>query len=109
MERTNLPIFTNITDKLAKKKLCDITTKMKEELCSNIEKYRDTHEIIYAIIRLYQIKNSTNIYNTPYNCKYLKTKKGYKFDLEIMPNRLVHMLIEFYDIHIRSENQKKGK
>ena len=102
MDSFSFPIFDNITLTLSKKTLDIVCAERKKSIINNIEKYTDTHELIYAIIRLYQIKNSSNVYNTPYNCKYLKTKKGYKFDLELLPNKLLHMIIEFYNLHINS-------
>ena len=79
-----------------------ITQEDKTNLISNIEKYEDTHELVFAIIRCYQINNSNDISCIPFYGKYLKTKQSYKFDVNYVPDKLINMLKEFYKLHINS-------
>ena len=73
------------------------------QLSSNISKNPDTHEMIYTLIRQYQILNSSSsVSSLPYNCKYIKSKQGYKFDISLLPLKLIYILIEFYKIHNNS-------
>ena len=97
---TSLPIYNTIIQNLNTN--LKITSENKTELISNIEKYEDTHELIFAIIRCYQINNSNDISNIPFYGKYLKTKQSYKFDVNNVPDKLINMLIEFYKLHINS-------
>ena len=78
---TSLPIYNTIIQKLNTN--VKITQEDKTKLISNIENYEDTHELIFAIIRCYQINNSNDISNIPFYGKYLKTKQSYKFDVNI--------------------------
>lgn len=97
---TSLPIYNTIIQNLNTN--IKITPENKTELISNIEKYEDTHELIFAIIRCYQINNSNDISSIPFYGKYLKTKQSYKFDVNNIPDKLINMLIEFYKLHINS-------
>ncbi len=97
---TSLPIYNTIIQNLNTN--LKITSENKTELISNIESYEDTHELIFAIIRCYQINNSNDISNIPFYGKYLKTKHSYKFDVNNVPDKLINMLIEFYKLHINS-------
>jgi hypothetical protein len=98
----SLPIYETILNEIDND--IDITHEDKINLSTNITKNNDTHEIVFVIIRYYQIKNSSNITNLPYSSKYLKTKNGYKFDIDFLPTKLIKMLIKFYEIHQKSQN-----
>ena len=98
----NLPIYDNILNELESNHETTIDDKTKEHIINCITKYTDTHELLFAIIRCYQLNNSNNITNFPFYCKYLKTKKGYKFDIDNIPNKLLMMILEFYKLHIKS-------
>lgn len=103
---TTLPIYDNIISSLRNdgNKVQSITKEEKQTLINNINNYQDVHEIVFAIIRFYQLQHGNNITDKPFYCKYLKTKGGYKFDLDNIPNKLIRILIIFYDIHIKSIN-----
>lgn len=96
----SLPIYNTLSSSITEDHL---TSQDKHTLVHDILSNKDTHEIIFAIIRYYQIKNSNNVSGVPYSCKYLKTKGGYKFDVDLLPVKLVKMLIEFFKIHHRSK------
>lgn len=100
----SLPIYNTIIQNLSN--TINITIEDKEYLIQNIEKYIDTHELIFAIIRCYQINNSNDISNLPFYSKYLKTKKCYKFDLNNIPDKLIKILKDFYTLHIQSIENK---
>ena len=96
----SLPIYDTLANSINEDTL---TLNDKKELIKNIENNKDTHELVFAIIKYYQIKNSSNGCGIPYSCKYLKTKDGYKFDIDMIPVKLVKMLIHFFLIHNRSK------
>ena len=99
----NLPIYDNIQSILTKQEEeIPITDEIKSTLINNINEYTCTHELLFAIIRYYQLSNSNNISTLPFYCKYLKTKKGYKFDIANLPDKLIRIMVEFYNLHIKS-------
>jgi hypothetical protein len=98
----SLPIYYTLANLINEDTL---TLHDKKNLIHDIQINIDTHEIVFAIIKYYQIKNSNNGCGMPYACKYLKTKDGYKFDIDMIPVKLVKMLIEFFLIHNRSKTK----
>ena len=101
---SSLPIYDNILNTVNSSEYT-ITTELKETLINNIFKHTDTHELLMAIIRYYQLNNSHQLTDLPFYCKYLKTKKGYKFDIDNIPDKLIRIMIEFYNLHTKSINK----
>ena len=100
----NLPIYDNLLNNIESSN-DTITEKTKTNLIDSINKYKNTHELLFAIIRCYQLNNSNNITTLPFYSKYLKTKKGYKFDIENIPDKLIKVMVEFYKLHEKSMNK----
>ena len=96
----SIPIYNQILNNLSSD--ISIQEEHKKALINDIQTYTETHELVFAIIRCYQINNSSNISNIPFYAKYLKTKSGYKFDLDNIPDKLIKILIDFYDLHKNS-------
>ena len=96
----SLPIYETLINNIGND---DLTYEDKFNLVENIKNNLDTHELVYIIIKYYHIKNSSNISNLPYSSKWLKTKQGYKFDVEFLPIKLTKMLIHFYELHNKSK------
>lgn len=97
----NLPIYDNLLINIESSNDA-ISDSIKQDLINRITAYKDTHELLFAIIRCYQLNNSNNITNLPFYCKYLKTKKGYKFDIDNIPDKLIRVMVEFYKLHEKS-------
>ena len=97
----SLPIYSTLFSKIDDNK--DITKSDKDSIIENINNNVDTHEIVFAIIKYYQIKNSNNMTSYPYGSKFLKTKNGLKFDINLLPVKLIKMLVQFYIIHNNSK------
>jgi len=102
--QNNLPIYDNILNKIPANCDFNINSEQKQKLVDDINTNSDAHEVLFVIIRIHQIKNSNNVSDLPYQSRFLKTKKGYKFDLSNIPNKLVYVLIEFFKIHHNSKN-----
>tara|TARA_B100001769_G_C21681474_1_gene377393 strand:+ start:120 stop:422 length:303 start_codon:yes stop_codon:yes gene_type:complete len=87
----------NITDfskELQPKDLLTVSHKIKK-----LDK--STHELIYALIKSYQIDNKQNkAHMLPYESKQLKT--GVKFDMNNIPKELQCMLSKFLEMHEKS-------
>lgn len=101
--QNSLPVYDNIVNKINGTQTFNITEDQKKELIHYISNNADTHELIFVIIRIYQVKNSNNVSSLPYQSKYLKTKRGYKFDIDNLPPKLLYILIEFYKLHFNSK------
>ena len=101
----NLPIYDNLLLNIEKQDIT-INSKLKDTLINDITKYKNTHELVFAIIRYYQINNSSHITQLPFYCKWLKTKQGYKFDIDNLPDKLIKIMIEFYNLHKKSIDDK---
>ena len=97
----NFPLYNNLVTNLPSDIV--IEDQDKQKLIQNISENMDTHELVFAIIRCYQINNSNIIIKEPFYSRYLKTKNGYKFDINNIPDKLIKMLIDFYIIHNKSE------
>ena len=101
--QNSLPVYDNIVNKIGNNQTYDINVDMKRKLIDNITENPDTHELVFVIIRIYQVKNSNNVSSLPYQTKFLKTKKGYKFDVDNLPKKLQYILIKFYELHYQSK------
>lgn len=103
----NLPIYDNIVS-IINDETNNITIDDKTSVIKHINNYSETHEILFAIIRCYQLNNSSNMTKLPFYSKYLKTKNGYKFDIDNLPDKLIKIIIEFYNLHRKSIDDKKN-
>lgn len=98
----NFPLYhdllTNSTDE-------KISEDDRSELIKKIKKVDDAgHELIYAIIRSYQLEHE-NTFGNPYDSKILKL--GMKFDLDKIPNQCCKMLISFCDKHLEKMKEEQ--
>ena len=99
----NFPLYQDLLKNCDDEKL---TEDEKGELIKKIKKLDDSgHELVYALIRSYQLQHE-NTFGNPYDSKILKL--GMKFDLEKIPNKCCKMLITFCDKHLdkMKEEQK---
>jgi hypothetical protein len=94
---SKFPLYTsikNITDfdkELSHQELVNVSQKIKK-----LDK--KTHELVYALIKSYQIDNKENkAHMLPYESKQLKT--GIKFDMNNIPKGLQNMLAKFLEMH----------
>ena len=94
---SKFPLYTsikNITDfdeELTHQELVSVSQKIKK-----LDK--NTHELVYALIKSYQIDNKENkAHMLPYESKQLKT--GIKFNMNNIPKGLQNMLSKFLEMH----------
>ena len=81
----------------------EITVKQKDKfikLVKDIDEYGS--ELIYALIRFYQLENSDDksTFKLPYGGKFVK--HDMKFDFNELPNNLKHILFKFIQIHVKT-------
>lgn len=73
----------------------------KTELCEKIKKMdNEGYELIYALMKSYAIRFDQNFESPPFHPK--KIQKGYKFDIDLLPNKLILILSHF----VKKHNQK---
>lgn len=100
---SNFPLYDTLLTDISSG---DLLSKQKDELIKLI-KSLDTEgvERIYIIIRIYQLENNNdkNMYTLPYGGKYVKSMC--KFDLDVLPLQLKHMLYKFVKIHKKTMDE----
>lgn len=101
---SNFPLYDNLCLDISSQ---DLTTKQKNEFMSNIKNIDDKgSELVYALIRIFQMENSSDnsTYKLPYDGKY--DKNDMKFDLNKLPNKLKQILYKFVNIHIETMKEE---
>ena len=103
---SNFPLFDNLNKDLPNE---EITVKQKDKfikLVKDIDEYGS--ELIYALIRFYQLENSDDksTFKLPYGGKYVK--HDMKFDFNELPNELKHILLKFVQIHIKTLKEENN-
>ena len=69
---------------------------------------REGHEILFALIRHYQLKvDMETIEKEPYDFKSIKS--GYKFTIHKLPIKLQIMLKNFIDLHSKKLQEEKQR
>jgi hypothetical protein len=96
----SFPLYDNLLKDI-NLECSDLTLEEKEELIKKIKKIDlSGAELIYSIIRKYQLENETDSmssFNLPY--KAVQQKTGIKFNLELLPNKLKQMIYKFVNMH----------
>jgi hypothetical protein len=102
----SFPLFDTLLSECSDKSFIekDLTLTQKKSMIKIIESLnKDGIELIYVLICCfynkfedYSIKKEYTV-NDIYNCKI--TNNDIKFDLDILPIRLKHILFKFVDIH----------
>ncbi len=94
----NFPLYDNLSKDLKNR---DLLVKEKTDFVNKIKQIdQDGLDLIYALIRVYYVKNEENKtdFSLPYNGKYIK--EDMKFDLDDFPIQLKQMIFKFIKIHI---------
>ena len=94
---SNFPLYDNLSTDIAN---TDLTIKEKDEFMKIVKTIdTDGYELIYALIRIYQLENSEDksTFKLPYGGKFLKN--DIKFDLNELPNTLKQILYKFVLSH----------
>lgn len=96
--------------------------KMTESLSHKNMEYKDrialgeeikqldktAHEYLYAIIRTYQLEMEKDQFqNLPYSMKV--NKNSVKFEMSKMPNRLILIIKQFVELHVKSLEESSSR
>ena len=80
----------------------DLTVKNKNEFLNLVQKIDENgQEIMYILIKIYQIEHNENHgFTIPYGGSY--ADNDINFDLDKLPNKLKQLLFKFLKTHISS-------
>jgi hypothetical protein len=103
---SNFPLYDNLIKDLPVE---EMQVKNKDKfikLVKDIDEYGC--ELIYALIRIYQLENSDDksTFKLPYGGKFVK--HDMKFDFNELPNELKHILLKFVQIHIKTMKEENS-
>lgn len=96
---TSFPLYDNLCTKIYP--TGELSYQDQEFMAETIKNLSDReHELIYALIRSYQVNHteSSSVYIFPYNAKRLK--KGIKFNIQCLPDELQHIILAFLKLHL---------
>ena len=95
----DFPLFDTLNRDISED-IKDLTDEEKEDFLVKFKKLDDkVHELIYVLIRVYDMKNNKGIHTLPFNAKQIKA--GYKFDIDNLPIKLKQILYKFICIEIQ--------
>ena len=95
---TNFPLYDSIEQKILELSIdkdSSVTSENKNKFVEFVKTTgEDIHQLIYMLIKVHQLKyDTTSSTNLPFNGK--EQKCGLKFDIDILPSHLQHILIQF--------------
>ena len=102
-----LPLFNSLFQE------CENSENLSEEQIKEMTEsvkilHREGHEILFALIRHYQLKiDQQPIEQEPYDFKTIKS--GYKFTMHKLPTKLQIMLKNFVDLHSKKLQEEKQR
>lgn len=101
---SNFPLYDNLLQNISQR---DLTKKQKEDLIDKIKKIdEDGAELIYALIRVYQMENSSDqsTFKLPFGGIYVGNDM--QFNLEQLPNRLKQILHKFIQVRDKAMEEE---
>lgn len=99
---SNFPLYDNLMTEV--QSFEDLNNKQKDEFMKLVGDIDDnTSELIYALIRVYQLENSDNknTFTLPYDGKFIDN--DVKFDLNELPNQLKQILYKFLILYDKNK------
>lgn len=102
---SNFPLYDNLITEVTSFE--DLSSKQKDQFMKMVVDIDDNScELIYALIRVYQLENSENknIFTLPYDGKFIDN--DLRFDLNELPNQLKQMLFRFLKLYHENKEKK---
>ena len=89
--------------------LIDLTHDQKDEFVKSIKTLDESGtEIVYILIRMYELEMTSKSDEFPYNSK-LTASKELKFDLEQLPNQLKWIIYKFIKKHLGRMSEESDR
>lgn len=104
---SHFPLYDNL---LKDSKETNLTATQKKSFIKKMQNIDTSgHELIYALIKTYQIDNKeqNTSFTLPYDGEYVDN--NISFNLDKLPNKLKHILYKFINIHINKMEEEKNK
>ena len=105
---SKFPLYDSLSKNISEN---DLTSTQKRSFLNKISKIDNNgYDLIYALIRMYQVENNEN--NTsfilPYNGTFID--KDIHFDLDKFPDTLKQVLFKFLGVHLKKmKDENKGE
>jgi hypothetical protein len=93
---SNFPLYDSLMKGISVK--C-VPVRNKDDFITKVNKIDvDGHELVYALVRVYQLQHDTPAESLPYGGKY-KGCGDMEFDFNMFPDELKQLLYKFVKIH----------
>lgn len=102
---SKFPLYDSLSKNI---KDVDIGITKKKIFLKRIDKMdKNGHELIYALIRMYQIENNetSTSFSLPYDGIFVN--KDISFDIDKLPNKLKQILFKFSGIHMKKMTEEQ--
>ena len=103
---SNFPLYDTLSNDIIDNPE-DLSTKEKDDFLKMVKKIDSNgYEIIYVLIRVYQLENTEDksTFKLPFGGKFIK--EDIKFDFDELPNKLKHILYKFINMHNKTLSQE---
>ena len=103
---SNFPLYDTLSNDIIDNPE-DLSTKEKDEFLKMVKQIDSNgYEIIYVLIRVYQLENTEDksTFKLPFGVKFIKD--DIKFDFDELPNKLKHILYKFIHIHNKTLSEE---
>lgn len=109
MNPVSFPLYSSLKQKSESENL---TFNYEDQLniCASINKDLDANgtEVLYALIKFYSILEDKYPHDTvPYKPKI--NKGGIKFDISLMPHKLINIIKTFLELHNQKMTEEKER
>lgn len=102
---SKFPLYDSLSKDIS---TTDLSIIQKKTFLKRVEKIdKNGHELIYALIRMYQVENSEEnmSFTLPYNGTFVET--NIHFDLDKFPIRLKQILFKFVIVHLEKMKEEQ--
>lgn len=102
---TEFPLYDILYTKIQDSNTLDteLTHQQKQSIISFVTSAPEhIHEIVYVLIRIFQLQHETQHFILPYGAKQIK--KGIKFNLNKFPRTLSQIIYQFILTHTHTSN-----
>jgi len=102
---SKFPLYDNLSRNIP---TIDLTLAQKRLFVKRIEKIdQNGHELVYALIRMYQVENREDIsFTIPYE-GIITPETGINFNIDNLPIQLKHILFKFSEVHIEKMKEEE--